>query len=505
MEPVNSDDIAVLSKPTGTVDDIVLMLANPRQSRKMVRFASAGSGAPTLLLKPSNDFTYDYTSAVNDKQIPAREAMFVLRRDSVVPLIYFQCNTAGLAWAYDWYSPATNNINFGIGPGNNYINPYNAHDVGGAGFSPHGSVEAAMKSKRSPHRYIFVDRSGGSGALLVTTADDTGSPVNVPAATAIIVKMYQWNGVEDILVSTTVIPAGSQTALIAAPDRGGYLRLEVFNSDIAAPTPGTSVQNIQVHAAGTCGCWGHTSINNINNIAESLSAVRCLTSTLKVSNASSPGFAAGMVYEADVFNGQSWQTLDQGSQAVGGLDTVQTRPAAKGAYDFCRVENLDDFDMSPQMSVNSLTNQGANSQQVFGDLDQDSPYKVIVFILPPPGNFPTDRFLNIELTSVIEGMGNTDLIEPEYPEASPEQWEAALLLFMSMPSGYENPTHWRDILAAIGKVGATVSPKIAEFLRSVQTGHPLVVAASQFGGNVFYPALTEGFKALQTLKRKKNK
>lgn len=496
------DDLAALARPQTKVDEIVMMLANPRQARQMIRFSDEGTGAPTLLFKPQNDFTYDYTTAATDKQIPSREEMFVLRKDAVVPLIYFNCNTAAAAWLYEWYSREYNTNYFPIGGGQNYIEPYNAHDAGGAGFRPHGAVEPAFKTKHNSHRYIWVDGYGGLSTITVLPADNTGANIVVPAGQSVIVKIFQWDFAQDQFVGSIYIAAGAATGNWVVP-AGGYYRLEVYYSELVAPTPGTSVQSVLVRSGGTCATWCHPPINNLNNIAESVSSERVLTSTLKVTNASSPGFAAGMIYEADVYNGQPWTTLNQGSAQVGTLDSLQTRAAAKGYYGFCRVENLDDFDMRRQMSINGLVNQGVNSQEIYGDLDHDAPYKVVVFILPPPGTFPSDRFLNVELTTVIEAMGNTDLVEPEFPDTSPEQWEAALLIFSSIPSGYENPTHWRDILAAIGKVGATVTPAIAEQLRGITTGHPLLVALAQFGGNVSLPLLETGFKALTKLKKRK--
>ena len=501
QEPTTSDDIAILARPQSKVDEIVMMLANPRQARQMVRFSDDGTGAPTLLFKPQTDFTYDYTSAVADKQIPAREAMFILRKDAVVPLIYFDCNTAAALWNYTWYNQASNDNIIPIGGGHNYVEPYNAHAV--SAYAPHGAVLPAFKTRHNSHRYIYVDgTSAAPSALTVVTRDNTAATTPVPAGQNVIVRIYQWDFAQDELAGTIYIPAGSSTGAFSIT-RGGYYRCEVFYSELVAPTPGTSIQSIFIGTSGTSGVFCHQTINNVNNIAESVSSERVLTSTIKISNASAPGFAAGMIYEADVYNGQPWPTLNQGSAQVGALDSVQTRPAAKGYYGFCRVENLDDFDMRRQMSINGLANQGVNSQEIYGDLDHDAPYKVVSFILPPPGTFPTDRFLNIELTTVLEAMGNTDLVEPEYPDTSPEQWEAALLIFSSIPSGYENPTHWRDILAAIGKVGATVTPAVAEHLRSITTGHPLLVALAQFGGNVTLPILEKGFQALTKLKKRK--
>lgn len=504
-EPTTAEEIALLSRPQTKVDEIVMMLANPRQARSMVRFSDEGTGAPTLLFKPQNDFTYDYTTATVDKQIPAREEMFVLRKDAVVPLIYFNCNTAASAWLYEWFSREYNSNIFPIGGGQNYIEPYNAHDAGVAGFAPHGSVLPAFKTRHNSHRYIWVDGANSLSTITILPADNAGTNIPVPAGQNLVVKIFQWDFAQDEFVGSVYIPAAATTASWTVPSGGGYFRLEVFYTEMVAPTPGTSVQSVLIRSGGTCACWSHPAINNLNNIAESVSSERVLTSTLKVTNASSPGFAAGMIYEADVYNGQPWTTLSQGSAQIGALDSVQTRPAAKGYYGFCRVENLDDFDMRRQMSVNGMANQGVNSQEIYGDLDHDAPYKVVSFILPPPGNFPSDRFLNIELTVVLEAMGNTDLVEPEFPDSSPEQWEAALYIFSSLPSGYENPTHWRDILAAIGKVGAAVTPEVANALRQITTGHPLLVAAAQFGGNVSLPILQKGFEALQTLKRKKKK
>lgn len=501
-EPTSNDDIAVLSRPETKVDEIVMMLANPRQARQMIRFSDEGTGAPTLLFKPQNDFTYDYTTASVDKQIPAREEMFVLRKDAVVPLIYFNCNTAGTAWLYEWYSREYNANYFPIGGGPNYIEPYDAHDAAGTNFRPHGSVEPAFKTKHNSHRYIWVDGFNNLSTITVLPGSNTGANIVVPAGQALAVKIFKWDFAQDEYVGNIYIAAGAATGSWTVSS-GGYYRLEVFYTEIATPTLGTSIQSVLVRSGGTCATFCHPAINNLNNIAESVSSERVLTSTLKVTNASSPGFAAGMIYEADVYNGQPWTTLNQGSAQVGGLDSLQTRPANKGYYGFCRVENMDDFDMRRQMSINGLANDGVNSQEIYGDLDHDAPYKVVVFILPPPGNFPSDRFLNIELTTVIEAMGNTDLVEPEYPDTSPEQWEAALLVFSSIPSGYENPTHWRDILAAIGKVGATVTPAVAEQLRTITTGHPLLVALAQFGGNVSLPIIEKGFQALQKLKRRK--
>lgn len=494
-------DVAALSealKPETIVDDIVQMLANPRQTRRMVRYASVGTGAPTLLFKPQNDFTLDYTAAVTDKQIPSREVMFILRRDPVCPLIYFQNNPSNLAWSYEWYSRENNNAQFPVGLGNNKLQVYNAHDTGVAGFSPHGTVEPAFKASSTPDRYIWVDHQGGTGIIFVQAADGAGAPVNVPAGKLVYFKVYQWDGSQDKYVGQQTIAAGTSGTNFSVPERGGYMRVEFFNGDDTGV-----IENCLVTSSGSCSTWCHPSINNVNNIAESISSERVITSTIKISNASAPGFAAGMIYEADVYNGQPWQTLDRGSQQVGALDSVQTRVAKNGYYGFCRVEGEDDFVMARNMSVCALANQGSNSQEIYADLDDDSPYKVVVFILPPPGTFPSDRFLNIELTTVIEAMGNTDLVEPEAPVATPAQWAAALLIFASIPSGYENPTHWRDILAAIGKVGTAVTPRIAEFLRGIQDGHPLVVAAAQAGGNFVLPLVNEGFKGLQALKRKK--
>lgn len=501
-EPTSNEDLAVLSRPETKVDEIVMMLANPRQARQMVRFSDEGTGAPTLLFKPQNDFTYDYTTATVDKQIPAREAMFVLRKDAVVPLIYYDANTAAATWTYAWRNQRTQTVNNPVTGGLNYIEPYCGNSIGA--FSPHGSVLPAFKTKHNSHRYMWVDgTSGGASNIGFETRNNAGAAVNVPAGEAVVVKIYKWDFAQDSYVGTVYIAAGASTGNFPITTTGGYYRVEMYYSELVAPTPGTSVQNFWVGSSGTTACFCHPPINNLNNIAESVSAERVLTSSIKISNASSPGFAAGMIYEADVYNGQPWTTLSQGSAQVGRLDSLQTRPAAKGYYGFCRVENLDDFDMRRQMSINGLVNEAVNSQEIYGDLDHDAPYKVVVFILPPPGTFPSDRFLNVELTTVLEAMGNTDLVEPEYPDASPEQWEAALIVFSSIPSGYENPTHWRDILAAIGKVGATVTPALAEQLRTITTGHPLLVALAQFGGNVSLPLIEKGFQALQKLKKRK--
>lgn len=505
MEPVTEGEIEVLARPQSKVDEIVMMLANPRQARQMVRFSDSGTGAPTLLFKAQSDFTYDYTSAsAENKQLPSRETMFVCRRDAVVPLIYYNANAANAGWAYEWICQESGTAVFPITSGQNYIEPRYSHPS--LAYAPHGQKLPAFKTKRNSHRYMWVDGCAANPASILAflPTDAAGVNIPVPAGTNIVVKIYKWDGHQDELVGTVYMPATTVRSTFGILTDGGYYRVEAFYTEMVAPTPGTSIQGMGVSCSGTTANFCHISINNLDNIATSVSAERVLTSTLKVSNASAPGFAAGMIYDADVFNGQPWTTLSKGSAQIGELDTVQTRPAGKGWYGFARLENLDDLDMRTQMSVNGLLNDGVASEEIYGDLDQDAPYKVAAFILPPPGaNFPSDRFLNIETTTVIEAMGNTDLVEPEYPDTSPEQWEAALLIFASIPSGYENPTHWRDILAAIGKVGATVTPVIAEHLRGITTGHPLLVAAAQFGGNISLPLFTKGFEALQKLKRKK--
>lgn len=509
-EPTTMQDVQEAMSPQSIVDKIVMMLTNPRAARQLMRYSNGTTGAPTLMFKPQNDFTFDYTNVVTDAQIPAREVMFILRKDPVIPLIFFYWNpnpAAPLTWSYQWYA---NNYLFRNGPsqslffipcGQTDLEPYSAHSVVPATWQPHGPVLYPLRSKLNPHRWMWVDANDPTNtiqSITFTTFNGIGLATPVAVGQFINIKLYAWNGVEEELFDDQIITAGQGSVTNWAPSGGAYIRVEVFNSD-----PANTVSHLKVVITDTCSCWSHMPINNINNIAESLSAERVITATLKVTNASSPGFAAGMIYAADVFNGQPWTSLNKGSAQIGTLDTVETRPASKGYYGFCRVEMDDDFQMLRNMSINALSNQRENSQQIFGDLDQDAPYKIVSFILPPPGTFPTDRFLNIELTSVLEGMGNTDLVEPEYPIATPEQWQAALYIFSSIPTNYENPTHWRDILAAIGKVGSVVTPPVAEFLRGVEAGPPMMVMLAQALGNFGLPLLQKGFQALKGLKRKK--
>lgn len=485
--------------PQSVVDDIVMMLANPRDADRKVRYADSGTGAPTLIFQPQKDFTIDYTSASADQQIPSREQMFILRRDPVVPLIYFFQNTAGQTWTYNWRSIHNFDDLMDAPYGSSDLQPYDGTIAPAATCQPHGSNLVAFKTKRNSNRYMWCDRFNGSGVFNVFTYNNAGVPTPMPAGKTMSLQLLQWDGQQDVIVDHQLIAPASQAAVLTPPNRGGYFRIKVMNGDDSG-----AITFVKVNSTGTSACWAHPPINNLNNVAESVSSERVLTSTLKVTNASAPAFAAGLIYEADVYNGQPWQTLDEGSNQIGGLDTVKTRPASNGYYGFPRIENVDDLDMVTNMSVNARANQGANSQQISGDLDQDSPYKVVTFILPPPGaTFPSDRFLNVELTTVLEAMGNTDLVQPERPRATPDQWTAALLIFSSIPSGYENPTHWRDILAAIGKVGSTVTPAVATFLRGIQSGPPMLVGAAQALGQFGLPLLNEGFKALQSLKKKK--
>jgi len=491
-------DFAITGRPITDVDKILNMLVNPRECRDLIRYNNGTNGAPTLMYKPQNDFTYDYTTVASSasQQIPGNEAFFVLRKDVVCPLIFFNANPAVGTWIYNWRDISTKTIQFLTPTGfTTCLSPYWGNSDPAATFVPHGAILPAFRSKKSPYRYMWADHwtraapSSADGVFVITTVNAADAATNV--VTGYFVNLYEWDGTQDRYVSTTSVAIGTSAANITIPNRGGYFRIEALNQD-------TGLAGCHVSSSGTVPVFAHVSVDNLSQIQSTVTAERLLTVAMKITNASADGFRAGMLYSADVYNGQVWQSLNLGSIQVGALLSVRTRPARNGFYGFPRIEIDDDFEMVNQLAnYTNLLNRGDFDGEVYADLDQDTPYKVVSFIIPPPGTFPTDRFFNVELTSIIEGMGNTDLIAPQFGDATPQQWQAAVLLMSSIPSDYENITHWRDILAAIGKVGEVVTPALATQLRTQPN------AVAQFLGNVVAPVVQAGFSSLKGLKRKK--
>lgn len=482
----------------------------PKQYGDNFRLASEGAGVSSATgnLSQMIDVGPDWEPATTAQQINQTDMMCFLFANPLRACVFFVHNSAGANYKYDCY-PITNpsSTNFAMAQGQTvqtyFLYALASPTVIAPSITPHGPVLYPGYDDAG-NTYLWVDNSpaGGSNTMEVDL---------VPPATTTngSITWWYWNGKSATPWETQVFVTGLHPHRpTTLPPGGAYMFVTVSN--FAEPTS----TSFAIAIRGSRGCWAHRPIPDIQTLAGQdpvsymayVNGIRVNAASIKAQNNSQELDKNGNLISVTVASGIPWSNIATGSATLSNLQNYRERTNARGYYGVLLPdsdEDISDFfdDIAPWYVGNTPSANGP--VQTSFPLAERRPYKAVGINAP----LNSGRTFSFDITHCIEYLTNWRLQSRDHPRTSEESLIAAIVIASTMETDYENPTHWQDILASIGKYGSRiVGYQIdAPVLDTISKFHPALTLARQIGKNVVLPLQQRGFEMLEDWANKQKK
>lgn len=402
-----------------------------------------------------------------------------------------------------------NNVNLTAVPGF----PSGNYPPTAASWAPHGPVLFAGED--NDRRYVWIDiptnlitPNNGNGTVMFQVNALSGTPV----APGVIVRLYDWNGGQDSLVSTTtflpatgsIFLAGGNTATSPIP-KSGYYRIEIAN--FSGVTVNYSLYTLSGVNTGTNrslgAAWGHKTINqywptNINNVT----AVRMLGISAWLSNQASPLNQQGNLVISQIAAQQDWYGLYASSSNP--FNTVFDAAGTKefvlkdGVYGFLKPTGQKDFEYLLDVQIG----QRAVATETAYQLQTPRDYLAIIAACSQPGGGDC----TLKLNYALEYKTANQWIEQRVATVEQASFSLGVQAVATMEQFYPNNIHWSKIFSTIGKIGKAAAPALSAFnpiLGQLATGVGDVLAELDTPAVVTQSEIRSAEKdATQRMKRK---
>lgn len=483
----------------------------PKKYGDNFRLASEGAGVSSATgnLSQMIDVGDDWSAATTAAQISQTDMMCFLFANTLRSCVFFVHNAAGANYQYDAY-PITDptSTSFACTAGmtvqSYFLNALASGATPAPAIRPHGDVLYPGYDDAG-NTYLWVDNSplGGSTASM--------SVALVPPSTTVdgSITWYYWNG-------KSATPWETQTFLAVPhlyvpttlPPGGAYMFVRVAN--VADPT----MNSFTVSVRGNRGCWAHRPIPDIQTLTGQdpvsymayVNGIRVNAAAFKAQNNSQELDKNGNLISVTVASGIPWSNIATGTASLSNLQNYRERINANGYYGVLLPdsdEDISDFfdDIAPWYMGNTPAANGP--VQTSFPLAERRPYKALGISAP----LASGRQFSFDITHCIEYLTNWRLQSRDNPRTSEESLIAAIVIASTMETDYENPSHWQDILASIGKYGSRIVGYQIEspVLDTISKFHPALTLARQIGKNVVLPLQQKGFQMLEDWANKQRK
>lgn len=481
------------------VGRILKALFLPKQYGNNFRLASEGAGviSATGDLSQIFDVGADWAAATQVGQIASTDMMCFAFANIFRAFIYFVHNNAGANYKYDAHSNV-NDVIWDTGLNVQQQTYFNdaVVDLAIPGYiAPHGNILYPGYDDKG-NTYLWVDGSPLGGATNNMRVTFNLAPIT----TAGTVSWYYWNGKNASLWETKRFSTTAIYTMTAPPNGGAYMFVVVSNQgESTATTFGVSI-------LGNRGCWSHHPIPEIETLSGNdpdfrfayVNGIRVNACAFKAQNNSQEIAKNGNEISVTVAAGIPWSYIAAGSSGLSNLQNYRERSNAKGYYGVLLPdtdEDISDFfdDITPWYLAGA--DPVDNPVQTSFPLAERRPYKALGITAPGVDG----RDFTFDVTHCIEYLTNWPIQSRDNPRTSEESLTAAIVIASTMETDYENPSHWPDIMASIGKYGARIVGLQIEspVLDAISKYHPALTIARIIGKNFVLPLEKKGFEALE--------
>jgi len=409
------------------------------------RLASEGAGMKSAAANMSVNYTStNWDTAVANNQIPAQDVMGFLMGNALRAFILFDHNPTGAQFTYALQNLAGSGGVFTLPLfTNTEIIPRYA--LATSAFRPHGDILFPGYDEAGKC-YIWVDNGTITGVNSLDVDLNAG-----PATTQGMITWWRWDGKHSILHDQTQFAIGQQTYTSRPPVGGAYMYATVSNSD-------PNVSSCQVTVNCSQGCWGHHPVSDITTLMTNAFGIRVNSASVKVQNNASALNKNGDFTTVTVSKSLPWCNIASGTDTLSLLQNYRDRPADNGYYGVILPDSDEDISEFYD-DIAAAANRGSSINQFAFPLSERRPYKAIGVTVP----IAAGRSFTWDVTHTIEYITNNKLVGQDTSSFSEDSLKAAIVVASTMETDYENPSHWKEIVATIGKY----LPQSASALASV--------------------------------------
>lgn len=419
-----------------------------------VRVSDTYTCNPVALAKVNQDIKINWSGA-STGAVPESDILAFMFRDPLRWLVVYDPNIDGQTYKYNWCVFPGQSTFSGPG-GTEWKVPVCAGIVDPTSqWAPHGPTQFAGDADGDG--YMWVDQDVG---IVIT---DVGT---VEAGTA-----YFWKFSNNQRFYYDNQPITGNGTITYTPTDSGY-----YGVSFLWPSDAHSITISTGDAVGQP-VFRHLSVPDIENNLNRIQSIVLSASSLLWRNTASYDNAQGDVGAVCIGPGFDWQGLLDTSQAsYNGLAELfpagwKSFFAAKGIYTWLRPSDEEDIEFKAQVRQFPA---GLWSYARF-NLRSTSSY----FALAMSVSNDAGRDTLLRAAAHIQYESNDCWADSRTPEANVDDWLAAVKMCANVPNITENPTHIKDVLSSIGKIGL--------MFNKVQTAvAPLVSAAASFipGGSL---------------------
>lgn len=397
------------------------------------RLASEGAGMKSAAANMSVNYSSPgWDAATVDTCIPASDMMAFVFGNPLRAFIMFEHNPTGQNHQYALQNLLGTGTSFTLPLFNNtqiiprYATPLTA-------YTPHGDILFPCHDEAG-NEYVWVDNGTAAGANSLDVTLNVG-----PAGTAGMVTWYRLDGKHAVLHDQTQFAAAQALYTSRPPVGGAYMFVRVYTGD-------ATVTSCSVKTNCNQGSWGHHPVSDINTLMTNAFGIRVNSASCKVQNNASPLNRNGDFACVTVSKSLPWSNIASGQNTLTLLQNYRDRPADNGYYGVILPDS--DEDVSEFYDdIAAGSNRGSTINQFSYPASERRPYKAIGITVP----IAAGRSFTFDVTHTIEYITNNKLVGQGTSEISEDSVKAAIVIASTMETDYENPTHWKNIVATIGK------------------------------------------------------
>jgi hypothetical protein len=415
------------------VGKILRALFLPKIYGDEFRLASEGAGMKSAAANMSVNYSSaSWDTATADNQIPASDLMGFLFGNALRAFILFEHNPTGAQSSY-----ALQNL---LGTGSVFTLPQFVdteivprYAIPNSAYQPHGAFLFPGYDEAG-HFYIWVDNGTAAGNNSLDVDLNAG-----PATTNGMITWWRWDGKHAVRHDLQQFVVAQQTYTSRPPVGGAYMFASVYNQD-------ANVTSCQVTANCTQGIWGHHPVSDITTLMTNAFGIRVNSATVKVQNNASFNNKNGDFTTVTVSKSLPWCQIASGAQNLSNLQNYRDRPADNGYFGVILPDSDEDVSEFYDDIAAGATRASTINQFAY-PLSERRPYKAIGLTVP----IAAGRSFTWDVTHTIEYITNNKLVGQGVSQCSEDSVKAAIVIASTMETDYENPSHWKDIVATIGK------------------------------------------------------
>lgn len=470
-----------LEVDTSDVGKILRALFLPKIYGDEFRLASEGAGMKSAAANMSVNYNSpSWDAATIDTAIPAEDLVAFLFGNALRAFILFEHNPTGANFQYALQNLLGTGTAFTLPLFNDtQIVPRNA--LATTAYRPHGDILFPGYDEAGNY-YVWVDNGTALGANSLDVTLNVG-----PAGTAGMVTWWRWDGKHAVLHDSTQFAGAQQVYTSRPPVGGAYMFVKVSNADATVTSCSVTINCNQ-------GSWGHHPVSDINTLMTNAFGIRVNSASVKVQNNASFNNKNGDFTTVTVSKSLPWCQIASGAQNLSLLQNYRDRPADKGYFGVILPDSDEDISEFYD-DIAAASGRGSAINQFAFPLSERRPYKAIGLTVP----IAAGRSFTFDVTHTIEYITNNKLVGQGVSTFSEDSVKAAIVVASTMETDYENPSHWKEIVATIGKylpLGAQTAAAIAR----VFGGGDLAGFIESRGGDINALGST-----LQSFKKKKSK